>query len=92
MAFNRYFKQDGVRHSEVSYFDVEVWFKVAKSCEKYLNKGRGVRIVERLKQDRWTDDQGEKTVMLFPFFRVPLLKSVIDIGNTAISKLIPYIR
>ncbi len=59
IATNRYFKQDGVRNSEVSYFDVEVWSKVAESCEKYLNKGRGVRVVGRLKQDRWTDDQGQ---------------------------------
>ena len=58
VATNRYYKQDGVRHSEVSYFDVEVWSRVAESCEKHLNKGRGVRIVGRLKQDRWTDDQG----------------------------------
>ena len=59
IATNRYFKQDGVRNSEVSYFDVEVWSKVAESCEKYLNKGRGVRVVGRLKQDRWTDDAGK---------------------------------
>ena len=59
IATNRYFKQDGVRNSEVSYFDVEVWSKVAEACEKHLNKGRGVRVVGRLKQDRWTDDEGK---------------------------------
>ncbi len=59
IATNRYFKQDGERNSEVSYFDVEVWSKVAESCEKHLNKGRGVRVVGRLKQDRWTDDAGK---------------------------------
>ncbi|OQY32539.1 MAG: single-stranded DNA-binding protein [Spirochaetaceae bacterium 4572_59] len=58
VASNRFYKQDGVRHSEVSYFDVEVWSKVAESCEKHLNKGRGVRVVGRLKQNRWTDEQG----------------------------------
>ena len=58
LATNRYYKQEGVRNSEVSYFDVEVWSRVAESCEKHLNKGRGVRVVGRLKQDRWTDDQG----------------------------------
>ena len=57
IASNRYYKQDGVRHSEVSYFDVEVWSKVAESCERHLNKGRGVRVVGRLKQNRWTDEQ-----------------------------------
>ena len=58
IASNRYYKQEGVRNSEVSYFDVEVWSKVAESCEKHLNKGRGVCVVGRLKQERWTDDLG----------------------------------
>jgi single-strand DNA-binding protein len=58
VASNRYYKSEGVRQEEVSYFDVEVWSKVAESCEKHLKKGRGVRVVGRLKQDRWTDDQG----------------------------------
>ena len=31
---------------------------MAESCEKHLKKGRGVRVVGRLKQDRWTDDDG----------------------------------
>jgi len=58
VASNRYFKQDGVRQNEVSYFDVEVWSKVAEACEKHLKKGRGVRVVGRLKQDRWIDETG----------------------------------
>jgi len=58
IASNRFYKQDGVRQSEVSFFDVEVWSRVAESCEKHLKKGRGVRVVGRLKQDRWTDDHG----------------------------------
>jgi single-strand DNA-binding protein len=58
VASNRYFKTEGVRQSEVSYFDVEVWSKVAEACEKHLQKGRGVRVVGRLKQDRWTDEEG----------------------------------
>jgi single-strand DNA-binding protein len=59
LASNRYYKQEGVRQNEVSYFDIEVWSRVAESCEKHLKKGRGVRVVGRLKQDRWNDDQGE---------------------------------
>ena len=31
---------------------------MAEACEKHLQKGLGVRVVGRLKQDRWTDDQG----------------------------------
>ncbi len=59
LGCNRSYKQDGVRHKEVSYFDVEVWAKVAESCEKHLKKGRGVRVVGRLKQDHWIDDEGK---------------------------------
>jgi len=58
VASNRFYKQDGARLNEVSYFDVEVWSKVAEACEKPLKKGRGVRVVGRLKQDRWIDDTG----------------------------------
>ncbi|QEN09426.1 single-stranded DNA-binding protein [Oceanispirochaeta crateris] len=58
VASNRYYKSEGIRQSEVSYFDVEVWSKVAEACEKHLQKGRGVRVVGRLKQDRWTDEEG----------------------------------
>ncbi len=58
IASNRYYKSEGVRKDEVSYFDVEVWSRVAESCEKHLKKGRGVRVVGRLKQDRWIDDDG----------------------------------
>lgn len=31
---------------------------MAQACEKHLTKGRGVRVVGRLKQDRWTDEEG----------------------------------
>jgi len=58
VASNRYYKKDGERQSEVSYFDVEVWSKVAEVCEQHLKKGRGVRVVGRLKQDRWVDEEG----------------------------------
>lgn len=61
LAHNRYFKnsKEKEHHEEVSFFDVEVWAKQAEICEKYLEKGRGVRVVGRLKQDRWTDKEGQ---------------------------------
>lgn len=61
IASNRYFKKENEKEhqQEVSYFDVEVWSKLAENCERYLQKGRGVRVVGRLKQDRWCDDQGQ---------------------------------
>jgi len=60
VASNRFFKQDNEKKSEVSYFDVEVWNKTAEACVKSLSKGRGVRVVGRLKQDRWEDKDGRR--------------------------------
>lgn len=61
VASNRYFRQEGVDESkeEVSFFDVETWARQAEVCEKYLDRGRGIRVVGRLKQDRWTDKEGK---------------------------------
>lgn len=59
VAANRFYKQDEELQREVSFFDVEVWSKLADSCGNNLKKGRGVRVVGRLKQDRWTDGEGK---------------------------------
>ncbi|HEY9055202.1 MAG TPA: single-stranded DNA-binding protein [Rectinemataceae bacterium] len=61
LATNRYFKsgEQGLEE-EVSYFDVEAWSRLAATCSQYLKKGRGVRVVGRLKQDRWTDSEGKQ--------------------------------
>ena len=44
---------------EVSFFDISCWTRLAEVCSEYLKKGRGVRVVGRLKQDRWTDADGK---------------------------------
>lgn len=59
VASNRYYKKDEEQQQEVSFFPVEVWAGLADTCNQYLRKGRGVRVVGRLKQDRWKD-QDEK--------------------------------
>ena len=53
IAANRHYKTDDQPREEVSYFDIEVWGKTAESCGEFLTKGRGARIVGRLKQERW---------------------------------------
>ena len=60
MASNRFFKQDASTEKEVSFFEVETWSKVADSCNNLGKKGRGVRVVGRLKQNRWTGDDGKQ--------------------------------
>ena len=59
LASNRYFKQDEETQKEVSYFDITTWSRLADVCGEYLKKGRGVRVVGRLKQDRWTSPEGQ---------------------------------
>lgn len=59
VASNRYYIQDNARTKETSYFDVETWGKLAESCGKNCTKGRGVRIVGRMKQDRWVGSDGK---------------------------------
>jgi len=59
VACNRFFKQEEEMQKEVSYFDVSTWARLAEVCGEYLKKGRGVRVVGRLRQDRWTDPEGK---------------------------------
>ena len=58
IASNRFYKHEGEKVDEVSYFDIEVWSKLAENCNTHLEKGRGVRVVGRIKQDRWNDSEG----------------------------------
>jgi len=61
LAVNRWYKnKDNEGISEVSYFDIETYGKYAEACSKKIEKGRGLRIVGRLKQDRWADDSGKQ--------------------------------
>lgn len=60
IAVNRYHKKaDGSYEQEVSYFDIEAWGELAKAVKENTSKGSGVRIVGRLKQNRWTDQNGK---------------------------------
>ena len=60
LASNRFLKQDSGYEKEVSFFDVETWAKLAEACNDKGKKGRGVRVVGRLKQDRWISDDGKQ--------------------------------
>jgi single-strand DNA-binding protein len=56
---NRYTKQDDGLEKEVSFFEIETWSKLAEACNEHGKKGRGVRVVGRLKQARWTGNDGK---------------------------------
>ena len=56
---NRTCQEDNEFVQEASFFNVEAWARLAEQCEQYGIKGRGVRVVGRLKQDRWTGSDGK---------------------------------
>ena len=55
IATSRFFKDEGGLEKEVSFFGIESCGKLAEKCYNTGKKGRGVRVVGRLKQDHWTD-------------------------------------
>lgn len=60
LAVNRYYKNSsGSYEEEVSYFDVESYGKLAEFCASLADKGRGIRVVGRLKQNRWKSSDGK---------------------------------
>ena len=54
-----YRSEAGTFDKEVSFFDIEAWGQLAIVCSQQCVKGRGVRVVGRLKQGRWTDTAGK---------------------------------
>lgn len=61
LAVNHYYKDNSGKYvDEVGYFDIETWGdKLAPSIEKNALQGRGIRVIGRLKQDRWKDSDGK---------------------------------
>ncbi len=58
VASNRTYKVAGEREEEVSFIETTTWGKLAAVCDEHLKKGRGLRVVGRLKQERWEDPDG----------------------------------
>ena len=61
IANNEYYKNgNGEYESIPSFFDCQCKGAYAESMSRYLLKGRRITVEGRLKQQRWTDDQGVK--------------------------------
>ncbi|MDE2768897.1 MAG: single-stranded DNA-binding protein [Chloroflexota bacterium] len=61
LASNRAYRdpeRQGERIEEVSFIETTTWGKLATVCHEHLHKGRGIRVVGRLKQERWEDSHG----------------------------------
>jgi single-strand DNA-binding protein len=60
VGVNRFYKnKKNEAVDEVSFFDIETYGRMAEYCSEKAKKGRGVRVVGRLKQDSWKDDSGK---------------------------------
>ena len=60
LGVNRFYKnRKNESVDEVSFFDIEAYGKMAEYCGEKAKKGRGVRVVGRLKQDTWKDNDGK---------------------------------
>lgn len=59
LATNRYYTRDDEKFKETSFIDIETWAELAKQCSEDGVKGRGARVVGRLKQDRWKGGDGK---------------------------------
>ena len=66
MGVNRFYKnRNNEAVTEASFFDVEAYNQVAEWCGKKATKGRGVRVVGRLKQDTWKDEAGKSASRIY---------------------------
>lgn len=66
IGVNRFFKnRKNEDVNEASFFDVEAYGKMAEYCGEKAKKGRGVRVVGRLKHDTWKDESGKNASRIF---------------------------
>lgn len=59
LAVNRRVKKGNDWTDEVNYFDITIFGKQAESLKPYLTKGKQVAVDGYLKQERWTDQNGQ---------------------------------
>ena len=90
IASNRFFQQNSNLEKEVGFFDVEAWGKLASACTAHGRKGRGVRVVGRLKQDRWTGSDGKShTRIAIVAEHIEYRPDFKKAGETAAEEVIP---
>lgn len=66
IGVNRFYKNRNNQDvNEASFFDVEAYGNMAEYCSEKAKKGRGVRVVGRLKQDTWKDSNGKSASKVY---------------------------
>ena len=78
LASNRSVKKQDNWETEVSYFDGNIYGRMAENLKPYLTKGKMILIAGHLKQDRWEKD-GQK------FFRIKIEVEEVQLlgGNSS---------
>jgi len=61
IASNRFYKKGEDFEKETSYFDIQCWGKIADYVNMSCGKGTPVKILGRLKQDRWQQEGQNKS-------------------------------
>jgi single-strand DNA-binding protein len=59
VAVHRWYRSNEELVKEVSFFNVDAWGALANLCAEKCDQGRGIRVVGRLKQERWVDQEGK---------------------------------
>lgn len=65
IAVNHYKKKGEETIPETCFFSIETWNKLAETCSQTLEKGSPVRVVGRLGQSRWQDEDGKPREKIF---------------------------
>jgi single-strand DNA-binding protein len=60
IANNYRTKKNGTWEEETNFFDLVLWGKSAESLSKYLVKGKAIGVKGELRQNRWSDAEGNK--------------------------------
>lgn len=69
---------NGETITETSLFDVEAYGTLAETIMEHAHENRGIRVVGRLKQKKWTDSDGiphNKTVIIAEYVEFKYTKS-----------------
>lgn len=87
MGVNRFYKNRKNQDvNEASFFDVEAYNQLAESCSKNATKGRGIRVVGRLKQDTWKDTNGKTASRIYVIAEHIEYKPVKKTGEETAAK------
>ncbi len=66
MGVERFYKnKENEMTKEISYFDIECYGMMAEQLSSKIIKGRGIRVIGRLKQETWTDSENNNHSRVF---------------------------